>query len=139
MTNHPAIVLIRRDLRLADNPALTEAVKRGGPVILVYIRETDDPDAGALGAAQRWWLHHSLIRHMQACESRGNRVILRTGRQNDIVEKLVVETGAKTIFWNRRYHLKGRETDAALKVWARVTGLRRKASPPISCMNRRNC
>ncbi len=83
------------------------------PVILVYIRETDDPDAGALGAAQRWWLHHSLIRHMQACESRGNRVILRTGSQNDIVEKLVVETGAKTIFWNRRYHLKGRETDAA--------------------------
>lgn len=119
----PALVLFRRDLRLADNPALTEAVNRGGPVILLHVRETDDPDAGALGAAQRWWLHHSLQRHMKACESRGSRIILRTGSQNAIIEKIVKETGATAVYWNRRYHLKGRETDANLKSWAKELGL----------------
>lgn len=122
-TNTPTIVLIRRDLRLADNPALTEAVKRGGPVILVYIRETDDPDAGALGAAQGWWLHHSLTRHMKACETRGNRIILRTGRQNEIVKAIIRDTGATAIYWNRRYHRTGRDTDAALKSWAKEDGI----------------
>lgn len=126
-SNTPSIVLIRRDLRLGDNPALTEAIKRGGPVILLYIRETDDPDAGALGAAQRWWLHHSLTRHMKACESRGNRIILRTGSQNEIVRKIAREVGANAIFWNRRYHLKGRETDADLKSWAKEHGLEAKS------------
>jgi deoxyribodipyrimidine photo-lyase len=127
MTNSPTIVLIRRDLRLADNPALHEAVARGGPVILVYIRETDDPDAGALGAAQHWWLHHSLTLHMKACESRGSRIVLRSGRQNDVVAALVAETGAGAVYWNRRYHRQGRDTDAALKVWLKDRGVEAKS------------
>ena len=121
--NTPTIVLIRRDLRLADNPALTEAVSRGGPVILAYIRETDDPDAGALGAAQRWWLHHSLTMHAKACEARGNRLILKTGSQNAVVEALIKETGATAVYWNRRYHERGRNTDAALKASLKARGL----------------
>ena len=49
-----------RDLRLADNPALTAAIARGAPIIPIYI--LDDPDAGewAQGGASRWWLHGSL-------------------------------------------------------------------------------
>lgn len=119
----PTILLFRRDLRLADNPALTEAVARGGPVVMVYIRETDDPDAGALGAAQRWWLHHSLTMHGKACEGRGNRLILKTGRQNELVDALIKETGATAVYWNRRYHKKGRDTDAELKSSLKARGL----------------
>ena len=35
----PVILWLRRDLRLADHPALTAAVARGGPVIPVFIHD----------------------------------------------------------------------------------------------------
>jgi deoxyribodipyrimidine photo-lyase len=33
----PAIVWLRQDLRLADNPALHAACRRGGPVVPVFV------------------------------------------------------------------------------------------------------
>ena len=53
------LLWFRRDLRLADNPALDLAVAIGRPVIPVYIR--DDADAGewSPGGASRWWLQGS--------------------------------------------------------------------------------
>ena len=49
----PTLVWIRRDLRLSDHVALTAAVKRGGPVIPVFIRDDLVDD---LGAAPKWRL-----------------------------------------------------------------------------------
>jgi deoxyribodipyrimidine photo-lyase len=121
--NSPAIVLFRRDLRLADNPALVHAFERGGPMILLHVRETDDPDAGALGAAQGWWLHHSLSQLGDSIQRLGNRLILRSGNQNAIIEALVDEVSASAVFWNRRYHKKGRDADAELKQRLRERGL----------------
>ena len=45
----------RQDLRLSDNPAFSQATSQG-IVLPVYILEDDNP----MGAASRWWLHHSL-------------------------------------------------------------------------------
>ena len=39
------LVWLRNDLRLADNPALRDALATGGPVLPVYI--LDDAAAGA--------------------------------------------------------------------------------------------
>ena len=125
--NSPAIVLFRRDLRLCDNPALDAAIKTGAPVIMIYIREVDDPDAGSLGAAQHWWLHHSLSALSQSIKTCGNRLILATGTQNEIVTGLVKETAARRVYWNRRYHLRGRETDAALKSALKDVGVEAKS------------
>lgn len=113
--DRPNIVLLRRDLRLADNPALQRAVDDGGPIILLYIKEVDDPDAGALGAAQGWWLHHALTSLCVAIAHCGNQLVLRTGIQSDIVNAVIAESDAKAVYWNRRYHLRGRESDAELK------------------------
>jgi deoxyribodipyrimidine photo-lyase len=56
----PAVVWVRQDLRLADNPALAAAVERRGPVIPVFIWAPDDEGAWPPGAASRWWLDRSL-------------------------------------------------------------------------------
>ena len=56
----PTLVWFRLDLRLTDNPALSAAVRRGGPVIPVYIWAPEEEGAWPPGAASRWWLHHSL-------------------------------------------------------------------------------
>ena len=56
----PVIVWFRRDLRLADNAALAAAAETGQPIIALYIREPSSSGGFPLGAAQAWWLHHSL-------------------------------------------------------------------------------
>ncbi len=49
-----AIVWFRRDLRLADNPALTAAVAAHETVVPLYIHAPDEDGAWAPGAASRW-------------------------------------------------------------------------------------
>ncbi|MGB3807261.1 MAG: deoxyribodipyrimidine photo-lyase, partial [Erythrobacter sp.] len=55
----PQIVWLRRDLRMADNPALYHAAQ-AGPVVAVYVLDDEAPGRHKLGGASRWWLHHSL-------------------------------------------------------------------------------
>ena len=50
-----SLLWLRNDLRLANNPALVAALQVG-QVVPVFVL---DP-AMTLGAASRWWLHHSL-------------------------------------------------------------------------------
>jgi len=97
-----SLLWFRRDLRLADNPALTEAL-RVDPVIPVYIH---DPEAGGdwpEGSASRWWLHHSLQALDRSLGKLGSRLIVRRGPALSCLKQLVAETGARRVFWNRRY------------------------------------
>ena len=55
----PVIVWLRRDLRLADQPAFAAAAK-AGPVIPIYVLDDETPKHRNMGGASRWWLHHSL-------------------------------------------------------------------------------
>ncbi len=92
-----------RDLRLADNPALAAALARGGTVVPLFI--LDDADAGtwAPGGAARWWLHGSLAALDASLRKRGSRLILRHGPAEAVLDRLLQETGADAIYWNRRY------------------------------------
>ncbi len=113
--NTPIIVWFRKDLRLADNRALSAAKDHGGPIIPVYIREENAPSSGALGGAQEWWLHHSLEALSSALEKAGSRLILCSGKAETVLKSLLEETGAGAIFWNRRYDPQGMATDSHLK------------------------
>ena len=75
----PALVWFRRDLRLADNPALHAAVQSGRPLLFVYIREEDTALRLSPGAAADWWLHHSLTALAADIERLGGRLSLRQG------------------------------------------------------------
>ena len=121
MSNAPVIVWFRRDLRIADNPALTEAVKTGRPLICLYILETETERK--LGGASQWWLHHSLKSVSQNLEKIGGKLILRKGQAFRILDMLIEEIGADTIFWNRRYDLAPREIDSAIKADLTQRGL----------------
>ena len=97
------IVWFRQDLRLADNPALDAATKRGGPVIPVYIWSPEDDGDWPPGAASRWWLHQSLSALDASLRKRGSRLILAAGHATDAIDKLLTQTGATAVYWNRRY------------------------------------
>ncbi len=96
----PVILWFRQDLRLSDNPALTQAVATGQPVLPIYI--LDDTNAGdwKMGGASRVWLHHSLA----ALNARLNgQLRLFKGNPETLLPALIAATSAGKIFWNRCY------------------------------------
>jgi deoxyribodipyrimidine photo-lyase len=109
----PVIVWLRRDLRLADQPALSAAAQQG-PVIPVFV--LDDGAAGEhrAGGASRWWLHHSLESLSRELERQGARLILRRG---DAVQQIVAvaeAAGARTVHAVHHYEPWCRAAEQAL-------------------------
>ncbi len=96
----PIILWFRRDLRLADHPALTEAVASGRPVIPVFLH--DDLLAGQ-GAAPRFRIGLSLAALAADLENAGSRLILRRGAALPQIRKLIDDTGAGAVYWSRAY------------------------------------
>lgn len=117
-----SIVWFRDDLRLADHPALAAALGLSGPTVLLYLLDEQSPGIRPLGGATRWWLHHSLLAHARAIEGLGGRLVLRRGAAEQELPKLVAETGADAVFWNRRYGA-SREVDARLTTRLRDAGV----------------
>lgn len=99
----PSLVWFRNDLRLADNPALTAAVERGGPIIPVYIWSPDDGQPWNVASASRWWLHHSLASLDRDLHQHKSRLIVRLGDPVSEIPKLLKESSASAVFWNRVY------------------------------------
>ncbi|WP_343610084.1 deoxyribodipyrimidine photo-lyase [Novosphingobium sp.] len=93
----PVLLWLRRDLRLADQPALRAAVDSGSPVIPVYVLDDETPRHRKMGGASRWWLHLSLQSLSQDLLQHDSRLILRRGRSEEVLADLAEETGAETI------------------------------------------
>ena len=113
LNDAPVIVWFRNDLRVKDNPALHAARETGAPVIALYVLDDDAPHAH--GGAARWWLHHSLIALAKDLESAGTGLILRRGDSEKQLKAVLRESGAKSVFWNRRYFAKHIAVDKKLK------------------------
>lgn len=104
MSEIPAtIVWFRQDLRLADNPALSAAVDRGGPVIPLYIWAPEEEGDWPPGAASRWWLHQSLKALAADLAARGSKLLIRRGASFEALRAVARQVGADEVVWNRRY------------------------------------
>ncbi|MFN3353354.1 MAG: cryptochrome/photolyase family protein [Brevundimonas sp.] len=103
MTTEPPVILwFRRDLRLADNPALEHAHATGRPILPVYILD-ETTEGRPLGGASRWWLDKSLRALGEALAERGTRLILRRGDAETELRRLIDQTGADRVFLNRLF------------------------------------
>ncbi|MCP5432718.1 MAG: deoxyribodipyrimidine photo-lyase [Alphaproteobacteria bacterium] len=94
------LVWLRRDLRIADNPALSAAHAAGGPPILLYVLDPEGEGCGAPGAAARWWLHGSLAALASEVARRGGTLLHRRGPAERIVPEIAREAGAACVHWN---------------------------------------
>lgn len=98
---HSAILMwFRRDLRLSDHPALTEAAQSGCAIIPVFIL---DPETEGLGAAPKWRLELGLQAFGDTLRGLGQRLILRRGSALQVLQDLIAETGAGAVYWSRSY------------------------------------
>ena len=117
------IIWFRRDLRLTDNPALLAAIRRGGPILPVFIWAPDEEAPWAPGAASRWWLHHSLVALDCDLCRRGASLIVRQGSSLAILQDVIRDTGATAVFWNRLYDPAIRQRDAQVAAALKKAGV----------------
>ena len=95
-----ALVWFRRDLRLSDNPALHHALAQGYKPVPVYIH---DEQSAMPGAASAWWLHHSLAALQKDLQQVGSDLVILKGDSTASLLSIAKDTGARAVFWNRRY------------------------------------
>ncbi len=119
----PVILWFRRDLRLADNPALAAAVATGRPVLPLYVHDTETPGIRPPGGASRWWLHQSLAGLGGDLAERGAALVLRRGPAAHVIADIVKETGADAVFWNRLYDRPAIDRDSGIKRALKGRGL----------------
>ncbi len=100
--DRPVILWFRRDLRLADNPALNHAAETGRPIIPVYILDQGSA-VRPMGAASLWWLDKSLRALDASLKARGSRLVLRRGDSEAELRRLIDDTGADAVFMNRLF------------------------------------
>ena len=113
------IVWFRQDLRLYDNPALLSAAQ-AGDILPVYI--LDDINAGewAMGAASRVWLHQSLKKLNQSLDG---KLLLLCGDAETLIPRLVADSGATAVHWNRCYEPWRISRDQKIKTALTASGI----------------
>jgi deoxyribodipyrimidine photo-lyase len=118
-----AIVWFRRDLRLADNPALQHALEHADHIVPAFIWAPDEEQPWAPGGASRWWLHHSLESLGAALSRLGSPLVLRRGDSLAELRQLVRDSGAGAVYWNRLYEPAVIARDRHIKEALREDGL----------------
>ena len=92
------IYWFRRDLRLLDNPALSEAAN-AGPILPIFIYDELQTDY-TQGSASQWWQNQSLY---SLNNQLSNRLLIFSGDPKEIILELAKASNSKTVYWNRCY------------------------------------
>lgn len=99
MGKQKVIVWFRKDLRIFDNPAFSQA-NEIGQIIPVYILDEYGADDFKMGSSSRWWLYQSL---QSLSKSLDGHLQFFKGHSLEILETIIKKTGATSVYWNRCY------------------------------------
>ena len=122
MNKTKTIMWFRHDLRITDNPALNEAC-RSGDIIPIYIHDNHNNQSKQIGSASKWWLHQSLISLNNDLDG---GLITLTGDPIKIIPKVVNDSGASSVVWNRNYEPWQITRDKTIKTKLEENGLKVK-------------
>jgi deoxyribodipyrimidine photo-lyase len=117
----PALVWLRDDLRLDDQPAMSAVSER--PALIVYVHDESSPGLRPLGGASRWWLDKSLAALGPEIAARGGRLDILRGRADAIIPELARVAAAPHVYWTRRYGAAEIEIDKRVKATLAATGV----------------
>jgi deoxyribodipyrimidine photo-lyase len=94
-----AIVWFRRDLRLADHPALVAALEAHAGVVPLYVLDDALLHGRYAGAPRVAFMLGCLQQLDAALRERGSGLVVRHGRPEEEVVGLARELGARTVLW----------------------------------------
>lgn len=109
------ILWLRQDLRIADNPALRQALAECEQLILLYIDDPATATQSTVGAASRVWLHHSLESLARDVALKGGSLHFAQGDSLAVLHDLIEQTAATHLYWNRCYDPLSIERDTHIK------------------------
>ena len=113
-----SLLWFRRDLRLADHPALVGAAE-AGPVLPLFVL-----DPGLLRAAGPVRVAF-LIRSLRALDdSLGGRLVVRTGDPGDVVPAVAGEIDAEAVYVSADFGGYGRDRDRRVRAGLELGGRR---------------
>ena len=93
----------RRDLRVSDNVALSEAASRSEQVIPVFVLEDAFQTGPDVGAARAAFLLRSVESLRKNLAVLGYPLVIRRGKSVEVIPALAKELGVQAVFANRRY------------------------------------
>jgi deoxyribodipyrimidine photo-lyase len=91
----------RRDLRITDNTALNAACASGAEVIPVFVLSAWQRNHRWTGAARQEFLCGCLRSLDGNLRASGGRLVIRRGEADEELGRLIRETGATAVFFNR--------------------------------------
>ena len=83
-------------------------------MVPVYILDDETPKHRRMGAASRWWLHHSLAALGKTLEAKGSRLILRRGGSDQVLTELAKEIGTTRVHALHHYEPWWRNAERAV-------------------------
>lgn len=104
---------------MSDNPALTLAT-RHSKVLPIYILDDEHSGEHAMGAASKWWLHHSLG---SLNNSLNGALSIYQGNPAEILFDIAARNNIKAIYWNRCYEPWRMHRDSAVKEHLKQIGI----------------
>ena len=98
----PIVHWFRRDLRLRDNTALLAAHRAsGGAVVPVFVQSDWNSSHRWTGTPRQEFLCKALQALTADIDAHGGQLVFRRGKADDELERVVRETGAAAIYFNR--------------------------------------
>ena len=101
----------RYDLRLKNNPSLSNLSKKVDKVIPIYIFDPDEK----IGSTSRWWLEKSLISLQKSISDDNGTLNIFYGNPQKIISQIVNNTEINFFSWNRLYDPYSIKRDTEIK------------------------
>lgn len=118
-----ALVWLRRDLRLKDNPALAKAIADGYEPLLVYVHAPHEEKPWAPGQASLVWLHYSLQQLAIDIEQLGGKLHIASGDSLSTLLSYQQQSGAQALYFNSLYEPGVQSRDAKVQAAFEQKGL----------------
>ncbi len=125
----PIIVWFRKDLRLADHPALYTACQTAQPVLGIYIYDRTWQDVRTAGAMSKAWQEQSLLSFSKRIREKGIPFVVRLGQAHEEIFKIIHETGARALYFNSCYEPPRLREDQQLSDTLKKKGIEVRSFP----------
>ena len=117
-----AVVWFRRDLRVADHPALLAALDAADQVVPTFVVDRTLLEGRPSGPNRRAFLHGALQALARDLEALGGRLLVLEGDPVTVIPTLARELAAATVWCSQEYTPYARRRDTAVERALRADG-----------------